>query len=302
MSTEFEIDLGSPLPEQPMTESETLNMNLAEALSKIEAITRRAEAAEAQLASQAAMSESATNKLAKMVGKPLPFKGTEDDRKNRAVYVFINRLENYLKTGKITDDVDRVIILASLVDARAAEALESHVENQGHFASYEDAKKWLIAQYTESDPVNSVRDVFFDCRQGERESFESYKVRFESLKARMDKQRKYDDNYAVYWFVRRLLPGYKRQIQAHEKYSEYDVTIDDVVAHHKRANRDVNPAQHLLQAAAGGSQRRTGSGAGFDTGASSGNKRQKTGNGYKHPSGPESTSRPPLLDGPLNTK
>jgi hypothetical protein len=302
MSTEFEIDLGSPPPEQPMTESETLNMNLAEALSKIEAITRRAEAAEAQLASQAAMSESATNKLAKMVGKPLPFKGTEDDRKNRAVHVFINKLENYLKAGKITDDVDRVIILASLVDARAAEALESHVENQGHFASYEDAKKWLIAQYTESDPVNSVRDAFFDCRQGERESFESYKVRFESLKARMDKQRKYDDNYAVYWFVRRLLPGYKRQIQADEKYSEYDVTIDDVVAHLKRANRDVDPAQHLLQAAAGGSQRRTGSGAGFDTGAGSGNKRQKTGNGYKHPSGPESTSRPPLLDGPLNTK
>jgi hypothetical protein len=66
MPTELEIHVESrtcrqsPDPlERPITESDMLSINSAEALSKLEAVTRRAEAAEAQLASQAAMSKSA---------------------------------------------------------------------------------------------------------------------------------------------------------------------------------------------------------------------------------------------------
>jgi hypothetical protein len=53
-----------------MTEAEIFNMNLVEALIKLEAATRRAEAAETQLAHRVATSESTASRLAKMVGKP----------------------------------------------------------------------------------------------------------------------------------------------------------------------------------------------------------------------------------------
>jgi hypothetical protein len=85
-------------------------MNLIEALSKLEAATRRAEAAEAQLARQAAMSELMANRLAKMVGKLRLFKGTLEDRRNRGIHVFVNKLQNYLQAGHVSDDVEKILV------------------------------------------------------------------------------------------------------------------------------------------------------------------------------------------------
>jgi hypothetical protein len=62
----------------------------------------------AQLARQAAMSESTANRLAKMVGKPPLFKGTLTDQRNRAVHVFVNKLQNYLQAGHVSDDVENL--------------------------------------------------------------------------------------------------------------------------------------------------------------------------------------------------
>jgi hypothetical protein len=180
----------------------------------------------------------------------------------------------------------------------AAREYHHRVKDHGPFITYDAVKEWLIEHYSPSDPVNTVRDHFFACRQKESESFEDYHYRFKEAKNLLDSP--LSDTYIVYFFVKQLLRGYDQQIQGDPEFAKYDkVTTDDVVSKLKRVNRGI-PYQLLLQQQA--AQSNSNPNKRFNSDHDSGNaaKKRRIGSQYESNKGP-STSQPnnnaPLTDG-----
>jgi hypothetical protein len=234
----------------------------------------------------------------KKMRKPPGFKGDPEDRDNRTIHVFLDTMDNYLEIDTVqATERSKIHDLVSFLEDGAAREYHHRVKDHGPFITYNAVKEWLIEHYSPSDPVNTVRDHFFACRQKEGESFEDYHYRFKEAKNLLDSP--LSDTYIVYFFVKQLLRGYRQQIQGDPEFAKYDkVTTDDVVSKLKRVNRGI-PYQLLLQQQAAQSNNPNKR---FNSDHDSNNaaKKRRIGSQYESNKGP-STSQPnnnaPLTDG-----
>jgi hypothetical protein len=92
------------------------------------------------------------NPLAKLVDKPAHFKGTAKEREERVIDLFFDLLENYFQAGEITMDADKLLILKARLAEQAAKDYSAHTQSVGRFATYDEAKNWLMAHYTPGGP------------------------------------------------------------------------------------------------------------------------------------------------------
>jgi hypothetical protein len=119
----------------------------------------------------------------KKMRKPPGFKGEAEDRDNRTIHVFLDTMDNYLEVDTIdSSEGSKIHDLVSFLEGAASREYHNHVKDRGPFVTYNAVKEWLIEHYSPSDPVNTVRDNFFACRQKEGESFEDYHYRFKEAK------------------------------------------------------------------------------------------------------------------------
>lgn len=225
-------------PPNPVTPpaNEHENPNLMEAL------LARIQVLEAQQAT-AAVTPKPPN-LSKAVRRPEAFVGTQKDRNNRSVEIWLHYMEFYLKATRVEAESDKINVAASHLDGTARREYDTRVTDAGSFESYDAFRQWLTQHYSPADPVNTARDAFLNCRQGETESLDTYFERFRMTRNLLDEAP--SQSWIVYHFVNQLLPRYKALIRGDKEFAEYkDISLDDVLAKLKRMNPLLVTSQYV---------------------------------------------------------
>jgi Retrotransposon gag protein len=167
--------------------------------------------------------------------RPDPFKGTKADKDSRRIDNWLDRMDTYWRIVHVRKDTTKIDLMRGFLTDAAGTEYDNKIKESGAFTTYQNLKDWLIAHYSTSDPINTYRDRFFNCVQGENESFDDYFQRFRDARSTLDTP--LPETYVVYFFVRQLLPLYFQQIRGDKEFSEYkNITLDDVLAKLKRTN------------------------------------------------------------------
>ena len=199
----------------------------------MEALLARIQVLEAQQAT-ASVTPKPPN-LSKAVRRPEAFVGTQKDRNSRSVEIWLHYMEFYLKATRVEAESDKINVAASHLDGIARWEYDTRVTDAGSFETYDAFRQWLTQHYSPADPVNTARDAFLSCRQGESESLDSYFERFRMARNLLDEAP--SQSWIVYHFVNQLLPWYKALIRGDKEFAEYKgISLDDVLAKLKRMN------------------------------------------------------------------